>query len=235
MILIHRIIVERYSGISAQFPIRLTFAVTMASKTPDFNPTRDYYSVLGLNQDASQEQLKQARSKLAFKYHPDTNKAPDSPAKFREVQEAYDVLSDPRVRFQYDIAANAAGKGRNSINYSSGVGRDDVNSEYTAAMFRKRYEESVSSRPTGSNFGSRKFKHSPNGTGAAEVGQSLSTEELRKLRRMRPTVDMSGMGILLGGLAFAGVAAVGYALVQRSRMRNSVDDFNQHIRSQIKK
>jgi molecular chaperone DnaJ len=63
---------------------------------------RDYYEVLGVSRDASQEEIKKAYRKLARQYHPDVNKAPDAEAKFKEAKEAYDVLSDEQKRATYD-------------------------------------------------------------------------------------------------------------------------------------
>lgn len=63
---------------------------------------RDYYEVLGVGKDASEDEIKKAYRKLARQYHPDVNKAPDAEEKFKEVKEAYDVLSDPQKRAQYD-------------------------------------------------------------------------------------------------------------------------------------
>jgi molecular chaperone DnaJ len=62
----------------------------------------DYYDTLGLSRDASQEEIKRAFRKLAYKYHPDRSKIPDAEAKFKEASEAYAVLSDPEKRRQYD-------------------------------------------------------------------------------------------------------------------------------------
>lgn len=62
----------------------------------------DYYDLLGVSRDASQEDIKRAFRKLAFKYHPDRNKRPDAEERFKEVSEAYAVLSDPEKREQYD-------------------------------------------------------------------------------------------------------------------------------------
>ncbi|GIP15340.1 chaperone protein DnaJ [Paenibacillus montaniterrae] len=63
---------------------------------------RDYYEVLGVGKDASGEDIKKAYRKLARQYHPDVNKAADAEDKFKEVKEAYDVLSDDGKRATYD-------------------------------------------------------------------------------------------------------------------------------------
>ncbi|HZP83131.1 MAG TPA: DnaJ domain-containing protein, partial [Chthonomonadaceae bacterium] len=63
---------------------------------------RDYYEVLGVSRSASAEELKRAYRNLAKKYHPDINKAADAADKFKEIQAAYDVLSDETKRRQYD-------------------------------------------------------------------------------------------------------------------------------------
>ena len=63
---------------------------------------RDYYEVLGLGKDASQDEIKKAYRKMARQYHPDVNKAADAEDKFKEAKEAYDVLSDDQKRAQYD-------------------------------------------------------------------------------------------------------------------------------------
>lgn len=62
----------------------------------------DLYSVLGVARGASDDEIKKAYRKLARQYHPDVNKAPDAGAKFTQVQEAYDVLSDEKKRRYYD-------------------------------------------------------------------------------------------------------------------------------------
>lgn len=67
----------------------------------------DYYETLGVPRDASADAIKKAFRKLARKYHPDVNKEPGAEAKFKEVNEAYEVLSDPEKRKRYDtLGAN---------------------------------------------------------------------------------------------------------------------------------
>ncbi|KQL53497.1 molecular chaperone DnaJ [Heyndrickxia shackletonii] len=63
---------------------------------------RDYYEVLGLEKNASKDEIKKAYRKLSKQYHPDINKAPDAADKFKEVKEAYEVLSDDNKRAHYD-------------------------------------------------------------------------------------------------------------------------------------
>ena len=79
---------------------------------------RDYYDVLGVSRDASDVEIKKAYRKLSKKYHPDINKEPDADAKFKEVTEAYEMLSDSQKRAAYDQYGHAA----NDPNFGAGFG-----------------------------------------------------------------------------------------------------------------
>ncbi len=75
-------------------------------------PKRDYYEVLGVGRDASDQDIKGAYRKLALKHHPDRNPGdPDSEEKFKEASEAYSVLSDPQKRSAYDRFGHAGLQG----------------------------------------------------------------------------------------------------------------------------
>ena len=71
----------------------------------------DYYQLLNVPRDASEDEIKRAYRKAAMEYHPDRNPAPDAEAKFKEIAEAYEVLSDPEQRATYDRYGEAGLRG----------------------------------------------------------------------------------------------------------------------------
>ncbi len=74
--------------------------------------SKDYYEVLGIPKGASDDEIKKAFRKLAIKYHPDKNKGnEEAEAKFKEINEAYQVLSDPQKKSNYDQFGSADGSG----------------------------------------------------------------------------------------------------------------------------
>ena len=89
---------------------------------------RDYYEVLGVSKSASLDEIKSAYRKLALKWHPDRNKSPEAETKFKEINEAYEVLSNQDKRAKYDQFGHAAfdpsagfgGFGGGSRTYRSG-------------------------------------------------------------------------------------------------------------------
>ncbi|MEA1944481.1 MAG: molecular chaperone DnaJ [Euryarchaeota archaeon] len=68
---------------------------------------KDYYEILGVRKDADPKEIKKAYRKLAMKYHPDRNPSPSAEEKFKEISEAYGVLSDSEKRAQYDRFGHA--------------------------------------------------------------------------------------------------------------------------------
>ena len=73
---------------------------------------QDYYDVLGVPRNAGAEDIKKAFRKLAMQYHPDRNHEPGAEARFKQVNEAYEVLSDPEKRAMYDRFGHAATRAR---------------------------------------------------------------------------------------------------------------------------
>lgn len=72
---------------------------------------RDYYEILGVSRNASQDELKSAFRRLARQYHPDVNNSPDAEERFKEINEAYAVLSDSEKRAAYDRFGHAGVRG----------------------------------------------------------------------------------------------------------------------------
>jgi len=78
---------------------------------------KDFYSVLGLKKSASEDEIKKAYRKLALKYHPDKNKAPEAAEKFKQVAEAYEVLKDPEKKKVYDAYGEEGLQGGSSSSF----------------------------------------------------------------------------------------------------------------------
>ena len=87
---------------------------------------RDYYEVLGVSKTASDDEIKRSFRKLAKQYHPDVNKEPGAEEKFKEIGEAYAILSDPQKRKQYDQFGHAAFDGASGGPGFSGFDASDI-------------------------------------------------------------------------------------------------------------
>ncbi len=88
---------------------------------------RDFYEILGVNRSASPQEIKKAYRRLALKWHPDRNKSSEAEEKFKEINEAYEALSDPKKRQAYDQFGHAAfdaggpfGSGGRTYSYKQG-------------------------------------------------------------------------------------------------------------------
>lgn len=83
---------------------------------------KDYYKILGISKSANDDEIKKAFKKLALKYHPDKNKDPAAEEKFKEVAEAYEVLSDKKKREVFDRYGEEGLKGHPAPSGSAGAG-----------------------------------------------------------------------------------------------------------------
>jgi DnaJ-class molecular chaperone len=101
------------------------------------SPTkRDYYEILGVTNAATEADIKSAYRKMALKFHPDKNKEPDAEAKFKEINEAYQVLSNKQKRQQYDQFGHAA------FDPASGMGGNPFAGGYRQGPFTWSYSTS---------------------------------------------------------------------------------------------
>lgn len=93
---------------------------------------RDYYEVLGVDKNASEEEIKKAYRKKAIQYHPDKNPGDkEAEEKFKEAAEAYDVLSDPQKRQRYDQFGHAGvGGASQSGDFGGGMSMEDIFSQF---------------------------------------------------------------------------------------------------------
>lgn len=155
---------------------------------------KDYYDVLGVSRDASQDDIKHAYRKLSKKYHPDLNKAPGAEAKFKEISEAYEVLGDSDKRAQYDQYGSAGpqggfggagGQGFGGFEGGQGFGGfDDIFSQFFGGGQQRtnpsaprqgsdlqyqmdlKFEEAISGKETTISYTREATCHTCNGTGA---------------------------------------------------------------------
>ncbi len=94
---------------------------------------RDYYDILGVTKSSSSSDLKSAYRKLALKWHPDKNKEPGAEAKFKEINEAYEILSNPDKKAKYDQFGHAA------FDPSAGFGGGQGGQSYRQGPFTYTY------------------------------------------------------------------------------------------------
>jgi molecular chaperone DnaJ len=108
---------------------------------------RDYYEILGVAKTASAAEIKSAYRKMALKFHPDKNKEPDAEAKFKEINEAYQVLSDQQKRQSYDQFGHAA------FDPASGMGGNPFAGGQQSGPFTWTYQAGGQNPFEGMDFG----------------------------------------------------------------------------------
>ncbi|MBQ8848004.1 MAG: DnaJ domain-containing protein [Candidatus Gastranaerophilales bacterium] len=125
---------------------------------------KDYYEILGVQRSATQQEIKSAYRKLARKYHPDVNKSSDAQNKFKDINEAYEVLGDETKRKRYDQLGSAWSQGAdfnvppgfegfNFSNFGGGMGGSQGGfSDFFSAIFGDMMGQQKSSRGGFSSF-----------------------------------------------------------------------------------
>ena len=96
---------------------------------------KSLYDTLEVNENASSDEIKKAYRKLARKYHPDVNKEPEAEEKFKEINAAYEVLSDPEKKSQYDQFGDSMFGGQNFHDFARGQGQNVNLDEILRQMF----------------------------------------------------------------------------------------------------
>ena len=125
---------------------------------------KDYYEILGVSRDANQQAIKSAYRKLARKYHPDVNKSPDAQTKFKDINEAYEVLGDENKRKRYDQLGSSWQQGADfnvppgfeGFNFSNFGGSGSSAggfSDFFSAIFGDIMSQQAQQGRTYSNFG----------------------------------------------------------------------------------
>ncbi|XP_038609022.1 dnaJ homolog subfamily B member 9 [Tachyglossus aculeatus] len=154
----------------------VTFAICILMITEFILASESYYDLLGVPRTASERQIKKAFHKLAVKYHPDKNKSPDAEAKFREIAEAYETLSDENRRREYDQLGRGAftnsgrrrsgGPSQQSFNFNFDLFKDfDFFGHNPNSQTKKHFENHFRSHRDGSSRQRHHFQEFPFGRG----------------------------------------------------------------------
>jgi molecular chaperone DnaJ len=116
---------------------------------------RDYYEVLGVPRNADAKAIKDAFRSLALKYHPDRNKEPGAEERFKEIAEAYAVLSDPKKRAGYDAGGFAGVAGFSPEDLFAGINFGDIfgglNYDFGGGFFDRFFHRPPTGPPRGAN------------------------------------------------------------------------------------
>ena len=149
---------------------------------------RDYYEVLGLSKGASEDEIKRAYRKLAKQYHPDVNKSPDAESKFKEINEAYSVLSDAEKRSNYDqfgfVGVDGNGFGGSGFGGFGGMNMDDLGDIFSSFM------GGMGGGFSGFNFGGRSSRRTGPMKGENRY-MSMDIEFLEAIHGVTKTININ--------------------------------------------
>ncbi|KAF7660326.1 hypothetical protein LDENG_00284810 [Lucifuga dentata] len=109
---------------------------------PSIKPTgKDFYKVLGVSPDSDEDEIKKAYRKMALKFHPDKNSDADAEEKFKEIAEAYEILTDPKKRSIYDQYGEEGLKNKMSVAGQGSVYRNNFQGD-TSGLFSSNFHGS---------------------------------------------------------------------------------------------
>lgn len=177
---------------------------------------QDYYAALGVERNASQEEIQRAYRKLARKYHPDVNKTPEAEEKFRQISEAYEVLKDPEKRKRYDaLGANwkpgqefrpegATGSGYGDFGFDffkrragspgGGMGGMGGFSDFFEILFGNGMRGAAASAQTADPFEQHAGAKRPTGATASEAQITIPLEDAVRGATRRIDLETVGPG-----------------------------------------
>ncbi|XP_037931994.1 dnaJ protein homolog 1-like [Teleopsis dalmanni] len=168
---------------------------------------KDYYKILGINKNATEEEIKKAYRKLALKYHPDKNKSPQAEERFIEIAEAYEVLSDKSKRDIYDQygeeglkggipgGGNESGGGTNTYTFHGDPRSTFAQFFGSSDPFSFFFDNSGGGGiphgtfQTQSMFDDGEFTQMPGGLGGAFRSQSFNVQPNRKRQAQDPPIE----------------------------------------------
>lgn len=152
---------------------------------------RDYYEILGVSKTATEAEIKSAYRKMALKYHPDKNKEADAEQKFKEINEAYQVLSDAKKRQTYDQFGHAA------FDPASGMGSNPFTGGFRQGPFTWSYSTSGGNPFEGMDFNDpfdifESFFGAGFGQQARRPRYSLTIDFMEAVKGTEKTVTVDG-------------------------------------------
>ena len=171
---------------------------------------KDYYEILGVDKNADSATIKSAYRKLARKYHPDVNKAPEAQSKFKDINEAYEVLGDKEKRQRYDTLGSSwqggadftpppGFEGFNFSNFGGGAGATSGGfSDFFSAIFgdimSQQMNSNTSRRGGFSNFGGfggdfSQFAQGARQQQSSRTSKSKTEENLDIIQNVNLTID----------------------------------------------
>ena len=199
---------------------------------------KDYYRVLGVEKNATEDEIKKAYRKMALRFHPDKNKEADAEEKFKEISEAYEVLSDKDKRASYDrfgserMKAHSGMGGQHHSSFRQPTtdpfelfrtffgGRDPFSEAFGEDPFSSMFAGPHSASATSGLFGNDPFFNRSRVGGS--VFQDLRTGEAQGASRTTTTFSFGGDGnrvhvtrIVRGGAGGSGGGGGGHRLGRR--------------------